>query len=56
MRLQGFPERLLKMGAAGIILLQNSNMGVLLPQQHPGRREVLLRLVIVPNATAPRAR
>ncbi|KAI3436786.1 hypothetical protein D9Q98_006197 [Chlorella vulgaris] len=48
----GFLERQMHLRAAGILSLHANMLAVLLPFQHPGTREVLLRLVLVPTGSS----
>ncbi|KAL4457855.1 hypothetical protein ABPG75_012720 [Micractinium tetrahymenae] len=47
---EAFPAHLLELGAVGVVALGGTALGVLFPIRHPQASQLVLNLVVVPNA------
>jgi hypothetical protein len=50
MWLQAFLTRMLDGGVVGVVGLHNGAVGMLRPGRHPATQQLLLQMMIVPNA------
>ena len=49
---QKFVEKLLHHGGAGVLNLGGGMLGVLLPSRHPATQQIMVQLLMIPNAQA----